>query len=53
MHSHNSPPFPITLSPVEQDEIQRRFITRVYGWMVLGLLVTAATAFMTFINPNC
>ena len=30
-----------------QADIQRGFITRVYGWMTLGLLVTAAVAFFT------
>ena len=52
MNNPNTAPMPITLSPLEQEEIQRGFITRVYAWMVLGLLITAAAGFMTVINPS-
>lgn len=33
-------------------EIQRAFITRVYGWMTLGLLVTAGAALVTLSTPG-
>jgi FtsH-binding integral membrane protein len=33
-----------------QEEIQRGFIARVYGWMTLGLIVTAVAAFLTLTN---
>jgi FtsH-binding integral membrane protein len=33
-----------------QEELQRGFITRVYGWMTLGLIVTALAAFLTVTN---
>ncbi|MDD5368573.1 MAG: Bax inhibitor-1/YccA family protein [Anaerolineaceae bacterium] len=36
----------------QQEEIQRGFITRVYGWMALGLIVTAAIAFLTISSPS-
>ena len=35
---------PSSLSPLEQEEIQRGFIVHVYGWMMIGLLLTAAAA---------
>ncbi len=35
-----------------QEEIQRGFITRVYAWMTLGLIVTAAAAFITLSIPE-
>ncbi len=35
-----------------QAEIQRSFITRVYGWMTLGLLITAAAAAVTLYTPG-
>lgn len=35
-----------------QEEIQRRFITRVYAWMTFGLVCTAAAAFTTLSVPN-
>src|SRR5574341_501417 len=35
-----------------RDEIQREFITRVYGWMTIGLLITAAVALFTISNPG-
>jgi len=33
-------------------ELQRAFITRVYFWMMLGLLVTAGAALFTLTQPN-
>lgn len=36
----------------EQEEIQRRFITRVYAWMTFGLLCTAAAASVTVSIPD-
>jgi FtsH-binding integral membrane protein len=52
----NSQQYPTSLnnvmSPLEQEEIQRGFITRVYGWMTFGLFVTAAAALMTWITPG-
>jgi FtsH-binding integral membrane protein len=41
-----------TLSPLQAEEIQRGFITRVYGWMTLGLFVTAGAALMTLVTPG-
>jgi uncharacterized protein len=35
-----------------QEEIQRSFITRVYGWMTFGLLITAAAALVTISVPG-
>jgi FtsH-binding integral membrane protein len=35
-----------------QDDVQRGFITRVYGWMAMGLLVTAAVAFVTIASQT-
>ena len=35
-----------------QAEIQRGFILRVYAWMTLGLVVTAAAAFLTLAIPG-
>jgi FtsH-binding integral membrane protein len=35
-----------------QAEIQRGFITRVYAWMTLGLIITAAAAFVTLVVPG-
>ncbi len=35
-----------------QAEIQRGFIARVYAWMTLGLVVTAASAFLTLSIPG-
>lgn len=34
-----------------QEEIQRRFITRVYAWMTFGLICTAAAAWLTISVP--
>ncbi len=35
----------------QQEEIQRSFILKVYGWMVIGLVITAAAAFFTLTIP--
>jgi FtsH-binding integral membrane protein len=35
-----------------REEIQRGFITRVYGWMTIGLLITAAAALLTISIPG-
>jgi uncharacterized protein len=35
-----------------QEEIQRGFITRVYGWMAFGLFITAAAALVTISVPG-
>jgi FtsH-binding integral membrane protein len=35
-----------------QEEVQRGFILRVYAWMVLGLVITAAASFFTLIIPG-
>ena len=48
----NSSPYQTPYMPVdEQAEVQRGFITRVYGWMTLGLLVTALAALFTIATP--
>ena len=52
MNNLNSTPLPITLSPLEQDEIQRGFIVRVYAWMAFGLFVTAAASVVTLFTPG-
>ncbi len=36
---------------VQQEEIQRSFIIRVYGWMVLGLVITTLAAWFTVNVP--
>ena len=36
----------------QQEEIQRSFIVRVYGWMVIGLVITAMAAFVTLTVPG-
>ena len=38
-------------SPQMIEETQRSFITRVFGWMTLGLLLTAGASLFTVINP--
>lgn len=43
-------PLPIYQDSEALAEMQRRFITRVYTWMTLGLLVTAAAALFTLLN---
>jgi hypothetical protein len=51
----NNPPLQSiynTQATEQQEEIQRGFITRVYGWMALGLIVTAAIAFLTISTPS-
>ena len=35
-----------------QEEAQRSFMLRVYGWMTVGLLITAATAFLMVSSPT-
>jgi uncharacterized protein len=35
-----------------REQIQRGFITRVYGWMTLGLIITAAAGFFTLVTPG-
>ena len=35
-----------------QSEIRRGFIVRVYAWMTFGLLITAASAFITLVVPG-
>jgi len=37
---------------MSRDEIQRGFITRVYGWMTIGLLITATAALFTISTPG-
>ena len=39
-------------NPVAIDELQRSFVLRVYGWMTLGLTVTAAASLYTLVQPN-
>jgi uncharacterized protein len=39
-------------SPEMVAEIQRNFIRRVYGWMTLGLVVTATASFFMLANPT-
>ena len=52
----NSQQYPTSLnnvlSPLQQEEIQRGLITVLYGWMTLGLFVTAAAALMTLVTPG-
>ena len=43
---------PISLSPLEQEDIQRGFIIRVYVWMALGLAITTAAALITLTIPG-
>src|SRR4030067_1981791 len=51
--NHQVPvPLPISLSPYEQEEIQRGFIARVYAWMAVGRFVTAAAALVTVMTPG-
>jgi len=51
-NQHSPAALPTSLSSLEQDEIQRGFISRVYGWMAVGLFVTAAAALMTLMTPG-
>lgn len=51
----NSSPYsssPTFQNTFDQEDIQRRFIVRVYGWMTMGLIVTAVTAFLTLAIPG-
>jgi FtsH-binding integral membrane protein len=51
----NNTQFPVTFNlqaSERQEELQRSFILRVYGWMVLGLAITAAAAFLTLAVPE-
>ena len=48
----NLAPFDTTRSPEAIAEAQRSVIMRVYGWMALGLTVTAAAAFYTLTNER-
>lgn len=51
----NNPQFPTVYnlqSTEMQEEIQRSFILRVYAWMVIGLAITAAAAFVTLTLPG-
>ena len=38
---------PLTIPAGQAEDIQRRIITKVYGWMTAGLLVTAVSASLT------
>ena len=40
-----------TVSAEEAEELQRAFLTRVYGWMAVGLIVTAIMALATVQSP--
>jgi uncharacterized protein len=51
----NNTQFPVTYNlqaSERQQELQRSFILRVYGWMVLGLAITAGAAFLTLAVPE-
>jgi FtsH-binding integral membrane protein len=48
----NSYPFDTPRSPEAIIEAERSFIVRVYGWMTLGLVVTALAAFYTLSQEN-
>jgi FtsH-binding integral membrane protein len=39
-------------SPAAIGELQRSFVLRVYGWMTLGLAITAAASLYTLAQPN-
>ncbi len=39
-------------SPAAIGELQRSFVLRVYGWMTLGLAITAAASLYTLTQPN-
>ncbi|MBP1702231.1 MAG: rane protein [Chloroflexi bacterium] len=39
------------LSPQMVEETQRSFITRVFAWMTLGLLITTGASLFTVLNP--
>jgi FtsH-binding integral membrane protein len=48
----NISPYDAPRSPEAVAEAQRSVMVRVYGWMTLGLLITAAAAFFTLGNEN-
>jgi FtsH-binding integral membrane protein len=48
----NLSPYDATRSPEAVAEAQRSVMMRVYGWMTLGLTVTAAAAFYTLSNER-
>ena len=48
----NLSPYDTTRSPEAVAESQRSVMLRVYGWMALGLTVTAAAAFYTLTNER-
>ena len=51
----NNPQMPLAYNnqtTVMQEEIQHSFIMRVYGWMTVGLVVTAMAALMTLSLPG-
>ncbi len=52
MNTFENPPFYNTQETMRQEEIQRRFLTRVYGWMTIGLFITAAAALFTISTPG-
>jgi FtsH-binding integral membrane protein len=52
MNNWQSPTVYNNQSVEQQEEIQRGFILRVYAWMTLGLIVTAAAAFWTISIPG-
>ncbi len=52
MNTFENPPFYDTQESERREEIQRGFITRVYGWMTVGLLITAAAALFTISTPG-
>jgi FtsH-binding integral membrane protein len=39
-------------SQVQVGELRRSFVVRVYGWMTLGLIITAAASLYTLVQPN-
>lgn len=42
----------IPLPPAEIEEIQRSFITRVYAWMTMGLVITAGASLFTLYTES-
>jgi FtsH-binding integral membrane protein len=42
----------ISLPPAEIEEIQRSFITRVYAWMTMGLVITAGASLFTLYTES-
>ncbi len=39
-------------SQVSIDELRRSFVVRVYGWMTLGLIISAVASLYTLVQPN-